>query len=55
MYVEVYSKFLPNEGWTVETALNFIEYSYNSQPDLFFVAKDKGGGGFPSRIHFWIR
>lgn len=39
MYVEVYSKFLPNEGWTYETALNFIKYNFEKQPDLFFVAK----------------
>lgn len=41
LYVKVYSQFLPNEGWTFETAKKFIEYNYEKQPDLFFVAKDE--------------
>lgn len=33
----VYAHFLDNEPWTQQTALAFMEYSYNLQPDLFFV------------------
>lgn len=40
LQTKVYNKLL-NEGWTKESAQNFIDYSYNNQPDLFFVAKEK--------------
>jgi len=33
----VYAYFVDSEPWTHETALAFMEYSYNLQPDLFFV------------------
>lgn len=38
LQAKVYNELL-NEGWSNETAQNFINYSYNKQPDLFFVAK----------------
>ncbi len=41
LYVKVYSEFLPNEGWTFETALNFCKYNFDKQQDLFFVAEEQ--------------
>lgn len=39
LYKDTYNKIL-DEGWTQESAENYINYNYDKQPDLFFVAKD---------------
>lgn len=41
LQAKVYNRLL-NEGWSKESAQNFIDYSYKKQPDLFFVAKQDG-------------
>ena len=36
--MEVWKEDAPQEYWTYETAEEFLEYYFNNQPDLFFVA-----------------
>jgi len=55
VYVDIYSVYDVGERWTLETAKKLIEYWYKRQPDLFFVAEDKGKivGGFVTSVKPW--
>ncbi len=41
IYSSVYSDIKLGENWTYETALSYMEYFYNNQPDLFICAYDE--------------
>lgn len=54
IYAEAYNA-VTDENWTVEAALRFVEFSYNKQPDLFFVAEDNNNiiGAAFAEINPW--
>ncbi len=40
--MDIYNSNVLNEGWTTESSNAICQYYFKKQPDLFFVAKDKG-------------
>jgi GNAT superfamily N-acetyltransferase len=55
MYVDIYEHIDVGEGWTRDTAREFMEYWLRSQPDLFFVGEVGGVviGGIVANLKPW--
>ena len=55
IYTLVYQKFDIGEKWTVESSKELLDYWFNRQPDLAFVAEfnDKIVGAFVAGIKPW--
>lgn len=56
IYKELYDNVDIGENWSIETAINLLNYWYNRQSDLFFVAEEDGKvvGGIVSGIKPWF-
>ncbi|MBI2573647.1 GNAT family N-acetyltransferase [Candidatus Woesearchaeota archaeon] len=55
LYCKVYDHFDVGEKWKPASALKLMQYHYNQQPDLFFVAEidQRIVGGFVAEIQPW--
>lgn len=55
VYTKTYEAFDVGERWTVETALELLEYWFKRQPDLAFLAEDDQEilGGFFAAVKPW--
>ena len=56
IYKELYDNADIGENWTIESATNLLNYWYEKQGDLFFVAEECGKvvGGVVSGIKPWF-
>ena len=56
IYKELYDNVDIGENWSIETATNLLNYWYEKQKDLFFVAEEDGivVGGIVSGIKPWF-
>jgi len=55
IYIIAYNSINIGENWTFKSAYKLIEFLYEDQPDLFFVAeeKDKVVGGIVATVRPW--
>jgi GNAT superfamily N-acetyltransferase len=55
LYGRTFNESIFKISWTDESAIKFLKFMYERQPDLFFVAKIKGKiiGGITGLITYW--
>lgn len=55
IYIQAYNSLNIGEHWNKQSAYKYIEYLWNDQPDLFFVAEIEGKvvGGIVATVRPW--